>query len=458
MKFIGDTTALFGTSGIRGKPNEDFYPDFYLHIALAIGSILGGRRFAIANDGRKTAAMLLGAIASGLTATGHDVVDLGVLPTPALQYYCKTNRIPGIIVTASHNPKEYNGIKVISDNGMDATPDVQEKIESLYSGSNYLERGGNAKTKIKYAKWNEAGRVISDYGAKEAYISAIAGMVDSNAIRSRGLAVLCDCSNGATYETTPMLLRELGIRVIALNSTLDGTFPAHSPEPTRENIKSTIEAAKDHSVDFAVVHDSDGDRVIFVSPDGKYLDGNYSLAIIAKNRLRRGDNVVVPVSTSDIFIDTAKRIGAKIYLTKVGAPVVARKAIELKARLAGEESGGIIFPEHQYCKDGAMGLALFAEAVAKYGLGNLLKSLPDLYYSTDKVHTDKSFDSIKKAVLERKHRDQDFTDGVKVYLNDTDWVMLRPSGTEPVVRIYVQANSREAGERIMEEYKSIAAD
>ena len=450
--------VLFGTSGIRGKPNEDHYPDFYLHIALAIGSILGGRRFAIANDGRKTATMLWSAIISGLTATGHDVVDLGVLPTPALQYYCKTNRVPGIIVTASHNPKEYNGIKVMGDNGMDATPDIQKKIEELYFDSNYSERGGNSKTKIKYARWDEVGRVISGYGAKEAYVSAIVGMVDSNAIRNKGLTVLCDCSNGATYETTPMLLGGLGIRAIALNSTLDGTFPAHSPEPSRENIKNTIEAAKAHNVDFAIVHDSDGDRAMFISPDGKYLDGNYSLAIIAKSRLRKGDNVVVPVSTSDIFIDTAKRIGAKIYLTKVGAPVVARKAIELKARLAGEESGGIIFPEHQYCKDGAMGLALFAEAVAKYGLGKLLKSLPDLYYATDKVRTGKNFDSIKKAVLEKKHIRHDFTDGVKIYLNDTDWVMLRPSGTEPVVRIYVQASSKASGEKIMEEYKSIASD
>ena len=448
--------ALFGTNGIRGIPNKDHYPDFYLHIAIAVGNVIHDKDFAIASDGRKAVAMLRGAVISGLTSTGHNVIDLGVLPVPALQYYCKMKKVPGIMITASHNPPEYNGIKVIENDGMEASPETAGRIESLYYSTKYRERGeaGDAN----YAKWNEVGDLKADSSAKELYIKGILEKVDVEAIKSKGLTVLYDCSNGSTYETTPMLLKELGIKGIALNSTLDSMFPGHNPEPTEENIKSTIEVARTYGVDFAVVHDSDGDRSIFISPEGKYLDGNYSITMIAMGKLKKGDAVVTPVNTSDILIEVLKNMGVKVYITKVGAPVVARKAAEVNAKIAGEENGGIIFPEHQICRDGAMSLALFAEAVAKKGLKNLLGLLPDLYYKRDKVNTGKKFDDIKNAVLKKKHISEDFTDGVKIYLNKTDWIMLRPSGTEPVVRLYVQASSKKRGEEILDEYKKLATE
>ncbi|MGC8676593.1 MAG: phosphoglucosamine mutase, partial [Candidatus Micrarchaeia archaeon] len=323
--------ALFGTNGIRGIPNRDFYPDFYLHIALAVGSVIGGKSFAVASDGRKALAMIKGAVLSGLTATGHDVIDLGTLPVPALQYYCKMHRVPGVMVTASHNPPEYNGIKVIGDDGMEADPVTVGKIESFYYAANYAETIGKAKDELrgegpKYAAWSDVGEIKADNTAKDLYINGILEKVDVEAIRKRGLRVLYDCSNGATYETTPMLLKELGIQGIALNSSLDSMFSGHNPEPTEDNIKDTIRIVKEMGVDFAVVHDSDGDRSVFISPEGKYLDGNYSLAIIARRKLKRGDKIVVPVNTSDILIKTAEEIGSTVYTTKVGAPLVARKA------------------------------------------------------------------------------------------------------------------------------------
>jgi len=449
--------ALFGTNGIRGIPNENYYPDFYLHLSITIGNIIKSEKFAVASDGRKTVAMLKGAVLSGLTATGHDVVDLGTLPVSGLQYYCKMNGVPGIMITASHNPPEYNGIKVIDSDGLEASPELQAMIEKRYLEARYNEVGRKDSGNQNYASWEHVGSVKYDYSAKDTYIEAVLSKIDVESVREKKLSALVDCSNGATYETAPQLLRALGIRTVALNSTLDGTFPGHNPEPTEENIKSTIEVVKNLGGDFALVHDSDGDRVVFISPEGKYLDGNYALSILAMSRLKKGDAVVTPANTSDIFINTAKKIGAKVYITKVGPPLVSRKAIEVKARLAGEETGGIIYTEHQYGRDGAMTAALFIEAVAKYGLRNMLKSLPDLYYKRSRVNTTKGFDEIKRLVLEQKHTKADFTDGVKIYLNSTDWVMLRPSGTEPIIRIYVQASSRKVVEALIKKYGELLA-
>ncbi|MEM4089068.1 MAG: phosphoglucosamine mutase [Candidatus Micrarchaeaceae archaeon] len=448
--------ALFGTNGIRGIPNKDFYPDFYLHIAIAIGSAINEKSFAIASDGRKTVAMLRGAVISGLTSTGHDIIDLGTLPVPALQYYCKVKNVPGIMITASHNPPEYNGIKVFSSDGIEVNAETASRIEDLYKSSKYKEIGNATGSSVGYAEWSEVGEVKSDYGAKDLYIKGILSNVDVEAIRKRKLTVLYDCSNGATYEVMPILMKELGIRGIALNATLDSMFPGHKPEPTEENIRKTIDIAKELGVDFGVVFDSDGDRSIFISPDGKYLDGNYTLAVIARSRIKKGDSVVTTVCNSDIFSQTARSIGAEVYVTKIGSPAIARKAVEVNAKLAGEESGGIMFCSHQYAKDGAMALALFAEAAAKNDLASMLDSLPRLYYKRSKVQTTKSFDEIKDRLLNEKHISQDLTDGVKIYFNDTDWVMMRPSGTEPVLRIYAQASSKEAVDAMIEKYKGFA--
>jgi phosphomannomutase/phosphoglucomutase len=454
---LGSRPKFFGTNGVRGVINVDYYPDFFLHIAMAFGTIIKDKDIVIGSDGRSSLHTVKGAVTSGLTATGHDVIDIGLLPVPALQYYCKTHGLYGVMITASHNPPEYNGVKFIDKNGSEVEENFQNLVERGYLSSAYIASSKEktpSGSRIGYAKWDGMGTVNEDRSAKAAYINGIMKGVDCESIRKAGLRVLCDCVNGATSETTPMLLRALGVKEITLNSNIDWRFPAHNSEPVMGNIKDTMEMTKKAGVDLAVAHDSDGDRAVFVSPEGRYLDGNYSLAVASLNKVRRGDTVVTPISTSDIVEIVVGRVGGKLIKTRTGAPVVIHEMVRRKAKLGGEENGGTIFGPHQYCRDGAMTLALWLEAIAKDDLGTILKRLPDLHYRRDRVETKADFNKIKAALEGKRNSGIDYSDGMKLQLGRKSWIMVRPSGTEPVIRLYAQAESEESLDRILKEYKN----
>ncbi len=445
--------GLFGTSGIRGVVNRDFFPDFYLHIGLVIGSVIKDKEIAVAADGRVTMPIVKSAVLSGLTATGHDVVDIGVLPTPALQYYCKNKKSPGVMVTASHNPVEYNGIKLILNDGTDTYRKEHRLVEKMYSRKQFSENASSAKTEIRYAGYAKAGQVRQDTGGRDLYVNGIAKHVDVGKIRRARLRVLFDCVNGSTTQTTPWLFKKLGINAVPLNERLDGTFPAHPPEPTEANLEGTIRAVKERGVDFAIVFDSDGDRSIFLSPSGSYIDGNFSVPIIAREKLRKGDSIVMPVNTADTLQIMAEELGLKAYMTKIGRPHVVSEMLKRGAKLGGEENGGVIFGPHQYCGDGGMALALFAEAVAAHGLDSLLDGFQGISYLRDKVQSDMGFSSIRAKMLRHKHTEVDETDGLKMRLDSKRWIMVRKSGTEPVYRIYAQAGSRREVGSLISSYK-----
>ncbi len=445
--------ALFGTSGIRGVVDKDYYPDFYLHMGLVFGTVLKSKQMAVAGDGRTTMPILKNALISGLTATGHDVSDIGVLPTPALQYYCKNKRIPGIMVTASHNPAEYNGFKLVLSNGTDIYGREKDEVEKLYFKHNFAENSPGKKTDIKYATYDKAGRVSYDAAGRDLYVNGIARLADLATIKRAKLRVLYDCVNGSTTQTAPFILKKLGLEPVPINEKLDGTFPGHPPEPTEANIMSTIKAIREKNVDFGIVFDSDGDRSVFLSPDGRYIDGNFSIPIIAKLKLRKGDSLVVPVDTADTVPIVAEEMGLKLYLTKIGRQHVVREMMNKRAKLGGEENGGIIYAPHQYCGDGGMALALFAEAVAKQKLDELLDSVPSVSFMRDKVYTNVEFEGIRRKMLRHAHTDTDEMDGLKMRLSKDSWVMVRKSGTEPVYRIYAQAGSREGVERLVSSYR-----
>ncbi len=446
-------TGLFGTSGIRGVVNKDHYPDFYLRMGLIFGIAIRDKKIAMAADGRVTMHMVKNAITSGLNATGHDIVEIGILPTPALQYYCKNKKIPGVMVTASHNPAEYNGIKLVMENGLDVYREEHSMIEEMHwlISTNRKARDGNPV--IKYAPWNAVGKIEYDGGGRGMYINGIAKLVDTGKIKRARLRILFDCVNGSTTQTAPYLLNKLGANVVPLNEDLDGSFPAHPPEPTMANIKGTVERVRESGVDFGVVFDSDGDRSVFISPEGRYLDGNYSMPMIVKSRLRKGDSVVAPVNTADSLRIVCEEMGIDFYNTKIGAPNIIKEMIRRKAKAGGEENGGIIFAPHQYGRDGGMALALISEAVAKYGLDEMVESLPEIHYLRDKVRSSLEFAEVRRRMLEHKHLEKDETDGIKIMLTEDEWVMVRKSGTEPVYRIYAQAGSEGKVESLIKGYK-----
>lgn len=443
---------LFGTNGVRGVANEDMNSELALNLGKSIGTYLEkGEKVAIARDPRVSGEMLESAVISGLLSTGVNAVTLAMLPTPALQYYVKKTKLSGgVMITASHNPPEFNGIKVVAGDGTELPREEEVKIEEIYF-----------KKSFRAVPWNKIGRVYEEPGAREMYMEGIVSSVDAELIRKRSFTVVLDCANGASTITSPYILKKLGCKVISLNCQPDGTFPGHESEPSPENLKELVYAVKETGADVGIAHDGDADRVVFVDEDGRYLFGDTSLSIVAKYIVeRRGGTVVTPVSSSSSVEKVVKQHGGRIVYTKVGAPIVARKMIEISAIFGGEENGGLIFPEHQYCRDAAMGAAKMLEIMAKTGkrLSQLVEEIPR--YVLYKTKT-KCPENLKLKVLNAMENEVskeavkiDRTDGLKIYTN-SGWVLIRPSGTEPIFRIFAESKDIGDAKAMAEKGKSM---
>lgn len=431
---------LFGTNGVRGVVNEEMTVQLAMDLGRAIGTFMGGR-IAIGNDSRTSADMLKGAVSSGLMSAGADVLDLGLVPTPALQFFVKRGDAGGgVVITASHNPPEFNGVKCVDGDGTEMPRSKEERIESIY-----FDRAFETKP------WSKVGSLVRTEGAVDSYLSSVLSHVDREAIRGAGLAVVLDCANGAGAVSTPRMLESLGVRAITMNCSPQGTFPGHPSEPTEENLRTLISVVKDASADLGIAHDGDADRTIFVDDRGRYVHGDRSLAVVARSIVseKSGGTVVTPVSTSLAVEEAVAGAGGEVVYTMVGAPIVARRMMDLGAVFGGEENGGLIFPEHQYCRDGAMAAAKMLEIVARHGpLSDLLDSLPR--YHLDKRRVDCPDDKKTRAFEILRDRyliaDVDLTDGIKIYL-DEGWVLIRPSGTEPILRIMAEGKTEVSARR-----------
>ncbi|HKW43554.1 MAG TPA: phosphoglucosamine mutase, partial [Thermoplasmata archaeon] len=258
-------TRLFGTNGIRGIVGEDMTADLAVKVGRAAGTFFGGGPVALARDTRLSGPMLARAAASGLMSAGADVVDLGVVPTPCAQYHvAKAGHMKGaIVVTASHNPREFNGLKAIDARGMEMSREDEEAIEKILSEEAYHA-----------AAWSDVGSIRTDDTAPHRYIEGIRSKVDVEAIRKRAATVVVDPGNGAGCLVTPYLLRSLGCRVLSLNGQPDGTFPGRQPEPTQDHLGDLMRVVSEVHADLGVAHDGDADRAIFVDDTGAFVPGD----------------------------------------------------------------------------------------------------------------------------------------------------------------------------------------
>lgn len=424
---------LFGTNGVRGVVNKEITSEFSLRLGKAIGKFMAGD-VAIASDTRVSADMVKSAVSSGLMASGCTVLDLGVLPTPALQYFVKTHPhvSGGVMITASHNPPEFNGIKCVDADGTEMHRFNEEKIEEIYEED------------PQSGAWDSLGSIEKVEGAAESYVNAILSNVDVQAIKRAKLTVALDCANGAAFHTAPLILRKLDVRAVTLNANPQGEFPGHPSEPTEENLADLIRLTKSIKADLGVAHDGDADRTVFVTRKGEYVSGDKSLTLMAGFMLEKNPGIIVtPVSSSSMVESVVKKKGGSVVYTAVGSPIVARKMMENGAIFGGEENGGLIFPEHQYCRDAGMTLAKMLEMVAVRGdLHKLIAELPVYHVEKMKISCpddmkQKLMDTIREA---NSDREADTTDGLKLFYRD-GWVLLRPSGTEPIFRIYSESTN-----------------
>jgi len=439
-------TRLFGTNGIRGVVGKDMTADLAVRVGRAIGTFFEGGLVALARDTRLSGPMLSRAVAAGLMAAGCDVIDLGVLPTPAAQYYVheRGDLRGGVVITASHNPREFNGIKAIDALGMEMRREDEERIEALYF-----------EDRSRSVDWSAVGSLRQDTTAADRYLDGILAKVDAEAIRKRAFTVVADPGNGAGCVTTPFLLRALGCRVLTLNGQPDGAFPGRPPEPTEDHLGDLKRLVPEAHADLGVAHDGDADRAIFLDERGVFLHGDRSLALLARAALRKRAGVVVtPVSTSSLLDDVVREAGGTVLRTKVGSPVVARAMFDSGAAFGGEENGGVIFPEHQFCRDGAMALAKMLELLAEEAkpLSALAAALPaySLRKASVEVPLDRREEVLRALVALVADRKVDTIDGVKIHEPD-GWVLVRPSGTEPVFRVYAEARTPARAEALAAE-------
>ncbi|MFX1264988.1 MAG: phosphoglucosamine mutase [Promethearchaeota archaeon] len=434
---------LFGTNGVRGVINEGLTVEMALDIGRATGTVLGPGNIALSQDSRMGGAMFTGAITSGILSTGCSVIDIGLAPTPTLQFVVpRLECAAGLMITASHNPPEFHGIKVMGSNGIEVPRDVESKIESVYFNKDF-----------KVAGWKEIGTSQRHEDAIRDYIDAIKLHVNKEEIANRNLRVVIDCANSVGALVTPLLLRELGCHVISLNAQLDGKFPGRNPEPSPKNLSNLSKAVVSAGADIGIAHDGDADRATFVDENGQVLWGDQSFAIVASRVLSRkkGSVLVTPVSSGRLMEDIAKASKAKIDWTVVGSIVVSHRLEEIGADLGGEENGGVFYPPHQSVRDGAMTAAQVVEIMSaeKKKLSELVSELPH-YFSTKikvPVESEKKEAVLKRLLKLTEGQERITLDGVKLMYDD-GWVLIRPSGTEPLWRCFSEATTQKLADRL----------
>lgn len=437
---------LFGTFGVRRTANDVLTPEFAARLAACYGTQIQGP-VAVGGDTRTSSPMLIEAVKAGLLSSGCDVVDLGILPTPGVQYAVRKYYDGGVMITASHNPPKYNGIKFLDEYGIGIPDEMDLAIEELYFDG-----------EPKRAAWNEIGQIYHNDKIIDEYVDEAISKVDVDAIRKANLKVVVDCGSGAGSYTAPYLIRKLGCDVTTLNCQADGFFPGRDPEPIEENLQELISVVKELGADIGLAHDGDADRTICIDEKGNFVLGDKTFTLVEKQMLKEngGGIIVTTVATSQAIYDIADEYNGEVIATAVGDLLVARELHEKDGLFGGEENGGLIFPDFVYGRDAVMTVAKILETLAleKKPLSELVSELPVYYASKTKIECpDNQKQDVMNNIAEEIKTTTDFkldlTDGVKI-LKEDGWVIIRPSGTEPIFRCFAESDSQDKANEMTE--------
>jgi phosphomannomutase/phosphoglucomutase len=421
-----------------------------IKVGCAIGTFFGRKNLLLGHDARTSGSMLSKAVISGLTSTGCNVFFAGMSPTPALQFAVKNHKMDGgVIITASHNPPEYNGIKVIWSDGIETSHEQEVEIENIYFDN-----------KTVFAEWDKLGAVQDLPRVNDEYVEAIKTHVNPQMIAQKHFHVVVDAANSVGGLTGPQLVRELGCKVTSLNANIDGTFPGRMPEPRPENLTDLSATVKAIGADIGVAFDGDADRSIFADENGVIYWGDKTFAVVIKQFLAKnpGAKIVTPVSSSTLIRDTVEAYKGELIWTKVGSVTVSQKMKEINAKLGGEENGGIFYGPHQAVRDGAMTTALLLDIMAQTGkkLSALVAEQPQYFLEKGKIECpdEKKEILLQKLYEQVKGENISTIDGVKIWFSDNSAILIRPSGTEPVFRLYAEAKNQEKALKLVKDYSS----
>ncbi|HEX9239889.1 MAG TPA: phosphoglucosamine mutase [Candidatus Bathyarchaeia archaeon] len=439
---------LFGTNGIRGVAGREIDSGLAFRVGSALGTLFPKERVLIGRDGRLSSPMLLEGVAAGLLAQGNDVEDRGLITTPALEFMVKnTFSSAGVMITASHNPPEYNGFKVVDSDGIEIPRSKEEKMELL----------------IHQDRWrvsNSPGQRVVREGRIGSYFEKLESQFLSND-EIGNLKIVIDTGNGASALTTPKLLRKLGARVMGVNDVIDGEFPGRNSEPRPENLGALSKIVSEEEADMGIAHDGDGDRAIFVDETGVVQPGDRTFALVEDELLRNhpGVKIVTPINTSMVVSEVAKKRRGKLILTKVGSIEVSRTVVRVGALLGGEENGGIFYAPHHPVRDGTIAAVLVVNAIIRNGrpLSKLLDRLPKFHMVKEKIPCkegakDRAIEALKTKL---KGRISSTLDGIRLDMDGRGWVLVRASGTEPLLRLYAEAKTENQLQEILDEFRPL---
>ena len=428
---------LFGTSGIRGLIGSEVTCELALNVGKSLAYYLGNQgTVVIGYDTRTTNQMLDQAICAGLLESGVDVVKIGMVPTPLVGYATeKLDADAGIMLTASHNPSQYNGIKLWNKNGMAYTQAQERKIEEIYANRDYIS-----------VSWENVGKLSVNEEIKGQYIDDLVDMVDIK----EGLKVVIDCASGAGSEISPLVFRKAGCEVTTLNSQPDGFFPGRNPEPNAENLQTLMKTVVAIGADLGIAHDGDADRMITVDENGNISPFDSLLALISK----QFDGDIVTTVDAGLCMDES--VKGEVLRTPVGDVNVAEVIIERDAAFGGEPSGTWLHPDFCMCPDGILSGLRMAEIVSRDGkLSELLAQIPQYPNIREKITCSKE---AKVKVMENMEDllrdafddivDVNSLDGVRLTFSDDSWVLVRPSGTEDYIRITLESRDSQRAEEI----------
>lgn len=441
---------IVSVSGVRGIVGRSLTPDVALEFAAAYGTYLGGGRVVLARDSRASGEMLESAAAAGLAATGCAVTRLGVAMTPTAAYAIRSGGFAGgIIVTASHNPGEWNGLKLLDEQGLAPDPQRAREVAAIRERRAF----GYAADVFPPCQHDpDAGRRHAD---------AVLAAVETDLSRLARLRVVLDCVNGAGGVVSPEFLRRAGCEVTVLNGEPNGRF-AHEPEPIEANLGQLCGAVRDAGAAIGFAQDPDADRLVAVDESGRYVGEEYTLALSVWSVLeRRRGPVAANLSTSRMIDDLAAKFAVPVHRTPVGEAHVARAILAHRCVVGGEGNGGVIDPRISLVRDSLSAISHILQLMASRGkpLGELVGEIRPYVMLKEKLALAPAAAAAALARLSESYqRDPargaalNAADGVRV---DTPqgWVHLRASNTEPIVRVIAEAESRDACRRLIDEIR-----
>lgn len=437
-------------SGIRGVVGETFTPELIVQVSSAFAKYCKGGLVVLGRDSRPTGDVIARTVRAALAMAGTDVVDIGIVPTPTVQVMVeKLGAAGGIVISASHNPIEWNAFKLVDKTGLFLN---SNQVKSFFA---------MMESKKKYVRWNRIGKITENFNAGDVHIDMVLKTINRNSIRKRKFKVVLDSVNGAGSLITQKLLEELGCDVIPLYCDMTGIFPRVA-EPLPENLGALSKAVKKHGAHIGFAQDPDADRLAVVDNTGRPIGEEYTLALVSEHMLSlKKGRIVTNLSTTRAIDDIAKKYGVRVKRTKVGEINVADEMRRNGARIGGEGNGGIISPEVHLGRDSLAGIGYILQMMTdrKRPIADIVASLPQYVMKKGKVKLEGSDPGRKLDEIKNSFKGEKFSsiDGLRIDFRKHEafsggWVHLRSSNTEPVFRIISEGKDKKQAEQIFKHF------